>query len=401
MTPRWPTASVADCLERLSLGSRPKLQTRNYKPVGKYPIVDQGQTLIAGWTDDDQGLITSVLPVVIFGDHTRALKYVDFPFVRGADGTQVLKPKGDIHPRFFYYACKAIELPSRGYNRHFKALKEKEIPIPSFKEQTDIADILQRLEGAITVQVSQNRVSKDLKRAAMRQLFTHGLRGEAQKETEIGPMPASWTIEPLGRHFSVVSGGTPSRKKSSFWSEGTVPWVKTTEVNYGVIRETEEQITQAGLEQSAAKLLPPGTLLLAMYGQGVTRGKVAILGIEAACNQACAAINPVDDRADPKYLYHFLSFRYEEIRRLAHGGQQQNLNLEIVRSLPVAYTAGRGEQSRIVAILDAIDRKIDLHRHKSDVLDDLFKALLHKLMTGEIRVTDFDLSPFATRSYGQ
>ena len=93
-----------------------------------------------------------------------------------------------------------------------------------------------------------------------------------------------------------------------------------------------------------------------------------------------------------KYLYHFLSFRYEEIRHLAHGGQQQNLNLNIVRDLPVSYPADKNEQHEIVDILDAIDRKIDLHRRKRAVLDDLFKALLPKLMTGEIQVKEFDLS---------
>ena len=129
----------------------------------------------------------------------------------------------------------------------------------------------------------------------MQNLFTRGPRGEEQKETEIGSVPESWVIESINGHFSVTSGGTPSRRTPMFWTSGTIPWVKTTEINYCVIQETEEHITQAGLDQSAAKLLPPETLLLAMYGQGVTRGRVAILGIEATCNQACAAINPHDD----------------------------------------------------------------------------------------------------------
>ena len=175
--------------------------------------------------------------------------------------------------------------------------------------------------------------------------------------------------------------------------EGTIPWVKTTEVDYCVIRKTEENITRAGLEQSAAKLLPPGTLLLAMYGQGVTRGKVAILGIEATCNQACAAISPNDGAVDSKYLYHFLLFRYESIRQLAHGGQQQNLNLEMVRNLPIPIPPDKDLQSEVVDILDAIDHKIDLHRRKRAVLEELFKALLHKLMTGEIRVGELGLRP--------
>ena len=181
-------------------------------------------------------------------------------------------------------------------------------------------------------------------------------------------------------------------ERAGYWVGGAIPWVKTTEVNYCVIDKTDEHITSEGLAQSAAKLLPAGTLLLAMYGQGVTRGRVAILGIDAACNQACAAIRAIDDCIEGRYLYHYLVSRYEAIRQLAHGGQQQNLNLDIVRDLPVVFPSDKAEQREIVAILDAIDRKIDAHQRKRAVLDDLFRSLLHKLMTGEIAVRDLDLS---------
>ena len=305
----------------------------------------------------------------------------------------------EVEPRFYVYflqsaftqlgifegAGNKTTIPNLSRNQ----LAELEVPQPTIDEQLEIGTALSRVREAIKTHDQSVELAQDLKRAAMQNLFTRGLRGEAQKETEIGSVPESWVIESINEHFSVTSGGTPSRRTPMFWTSGTIPWVKTTEINYCVIQETEEHITQAGLDQSAAKLLPPETLLLAMYGQGVTRGRVAILGIEAACNQACAAINPHDDVVvDTKYLYHFLTFRYEAIRRLAHGGQQQNLNLDTVRSLPVAYPANQEEQGEIVAILDTIDRKIDLHRRKRAVLDDLFKTLLHKLMTGEIQITN-------------
>jgi type I restriction enzyme S subunit len=271
-----------------------------------------------------------------------------------------------------------------------------QIPILPLSEQRLISSLLFKLESAIAIQAQLTDATVELKRAAMRELFTRGLRGEPQKETEIGPVPESWEVSTIGAHHSVVSGGTPSRANTAFWSGGTIPWVKTTEVDYCVITETEEHITPLGLESSAAKMLPAGTLLMAMYGQGVTRGKVAILGIEAACNQACAAIMPKDGTVLPRYLYHFLTWRYEAIRSHAHGGQQQNLNLEIVRELALTFPQSQNEQSDIVTILDAIDRKIELHRKKREVLEELFKALLHKLMTGEIRVDELDSSALVT-----
>ena len=262
------------------------------------------------------------------------------------------------------------------------------IALPDKAEQEEIASVLDTIEHAIQREGLALENSQNLKNAAMHVLFTRGLRGEPQRETDVGPVPVSWELKPISDQFAVVSGGTPSRRVREFWMNGTIPWVKTTEIDYCLIKETEEYITPAGLEQSAAKILHPGTLLLAMYGQGVTRGKVAILGIDAACNQACAAITPNAGAVDSKYLYHFLVFRYESIRQLAHGGQQQNLNLEIVRNFLIAIPPDKATQDEIVGTLDAIDRKIDLHRRKRAVLKELFKALSHKLMTGEVRTAD-------------
>lgn len=313
------------------------------------------------------------------------------------DTTYYVVQKNDHNWRFLYHLlrfCDLTDLNSHstvpGLNRE-DAYKIK-VSLPDRAVEDQLAAALDLIEGAARKESDAIVRTRQLKAAAMRQLFSQGLRGEAQKETEVGPIPESWGIAAIDDHFSVVSGGTPSRSNATYWSGGTIPWVKTTEVNYSVITETEEHITQAGLTESAAKLLPAGTLLMAMYGQGVTRGKVGILGIPASCNQACAAITPRDNAVVAQYLYHYLTWRYEVIRSLAHGGQQQNLNLDIVRKIVVAVPPTIVEQQEIIDVLDAFDRKIHLHRRKHAVLDQLFKSLLHDLMTGEISVDDLDLS---------
>lgn len=300
-----------------------------------------------------------------------------------------------LHPDVRHYVSERMEGSTGRQRVPERALLDLPMPDLEPSEQRRVADVLEVIQIAIGAEGNAAKNAQELKRAAMGSVFTRGLRREAQKEIELGVVPETWNVNHLGAHFSVVSGGTPPRGNPTFWNAGTIPWVKTTEVDYCTINETEEQITREGLANSAAKLLPIGTLLMAMYGQGVTRGKVAILGIEAACNQACAAITPKDDAVSQRYLYHFLTWRYEAIRTLAHGGQQQNLNLEIVRDLPLAYPQAADEQGEIVAALDAIDRKIALHREKRDVLEELFKSLLHKLITGEISVNDLDLSALA------
>ena len=126
---------------------------------------------------------------------------MDFPFVRGADGTQLLKPKAWIDSVVLLLRLqKQLICRSRGYNRHFKALKEKEIPMPPPGEQRNIGRILQRIDDALSLEDEQFRAITNLKRATMRALFTHGLRGEAQKETEIGPVPESWNVSDVGRN---------------------------------------------------------------------------------------------------------------------------------------------------------------------------------------------------------
>ncbi|MFV1360668.1 restriction endonuclease subunit S [Mycobacterium avium subsp. hominissuis] len=307
-------------------------------------------------------------------------------------------PRPGVHQRFLGYFLSQYDYADlqdrqiKGNTLNKSKIDRIPVPVPPEGEQRRVADLLDGLRHAIDLQDAVLVNLAQMKSAAMRHLFTRGLRQETQKETELDLIPASWEVATIDKHFTVVSGGTPSRSNAAYWAGGTVPWVKTTEVNYSVITETEEHITRAGLDGSAAKMLQPGTLLMAMYGQGVTRGKVALLGIEASCNQACAAMTPTDDEVVPRYLYHYLTSRYEAIRSLAHGGQQQNLNLDIVRKIGIAVPPTIEEQQEIVEILDALDSKTALHRHKRAVLDRLFKSLLHKLMTGEISVDDLDLS---------
>lgn len=162
----------------------------------------------------------------------------------------------------------------------------------------------------------------------------------------------------LGSIAKVVSGGTPNRRDAALWG-GTIPWVKTAQIRTGTISasDVDEWITSAGLEQSSARLVPRGTILMAMYGQGKTRGRVAILGLDAAINQACAAIllRPLADR---DYVYHQLSYRYEKIRALSNTGSQENLNAELIREIAFPFPPHQ-EQREIAQVLSAWDAAIE------------------------------------------
>ncbi|MCA6586625.1 MAG: restriction endonuclease subunit S, partial [Pseudanabaena sp. M051S1SP1A06QC] len=122
-----------------------KVPQKEYLTTGKVPIIDQGEEFIGGYTNDDSLAYDGELPVIIWGDHTRIIKLVNSPFVQGADGVKVLQPSRVVNKLYAYYAMKAIELPNKGYSRHFKFLKESSFPLPPLNEQRRIVDKLDRI----------------------------------------------------------------------------------------------------------------------------------------------------------------------------------------------------------------------------------------------------------------
>lgn len=281
--------------------------------------------------------------------------------------------------------------------RNFKLadfLENEYVAVPPLYEQRSIARALRTVQEAVEATEKVIEATRELKRSLMDHLFTYGpvpvdeADQVPMKETEIGSVPEHWNEVNLGNVARIISGGTPSRKRPDFWN-GDIPWVKTGEVSYSVITSTEERITRQGLEHSSARIIPAGTLLVAMYGQGITRGRVAILGLDAAINQACAAILPTRE-IQSGFLYHYFSYNYENIRNLGHGAHQKNLSATLLKSLPIP-SPSLSEQGEIAQSLDAADNKLAVEESRRAALEVLFKTLLHNLMTGKVRVNDLDL----------
>lgn len=301
-----------------------KLQTSEYLSSGKYPIIDQGQDDIAGYTDREDGLFTDV-PAIIFGDHTRIVKYVDMPFFLGADGVKVLKAEiPDVDYRYLYYAVSAVKIPNTGYNRHFKWLKEAQIPLPDISTQRRIADTLDKVSEGIGLCRKMLGELDLMVKAKFVEMF-----GDAHNNS-------AFPYKNIGDLTTVTSGGTPDRENNLYWDDGDIRWVKTTELQNCTICDTEEKITKLGLENSSAKLVPTGSVLIAMYGQGKTRGMTAYLENESATNQACACVLP-SSKINQKYLWQYLMLSYDALRAMAKGGNQPNLNISMIKNFPVLY----------------------------------------------------------------
>jgi type I restriction enzyme M protein len=277
MTPsKFPQVSIGDVVTALTPPS--KIQKTDYQNTGRFPIIDQSQDAIAGWTDDEKSLVRAEKPLVIFGDHTCSVKWLSHPFAQGADGIKILLTSDTLAPRFLYFFLQTHPLEADGYKRHFGDLKLKTIPLPPLEVQqqivAEIEGYQQVIDGA--------------------RLVLDGYRPSVA-------MDPSWPVERLGDIFQTKSGTTPARDTPAYFEGGHIPWVKTLDLRDGGLRATEERVTDLALAQTHLDKLPIGTVLVAMYGGLKQIGRTGVLEIEATCNQAMTALLP-SPRVDPYFL---------------------------------------------------------------------------------------------------
>ena len=290
----------------------------------------------------------------------------------------------EVEPRFYVYflqsaftqlgifegAGNRTTIPNLSRSR----LAGLEVPQPKIGEQRAIVAALSRVREAIRTQGQSFELAQDLKRAAMQTLFTRGLRGEPQKKTEIGLVPESWALTPCEQIFKLTSG----KKRPSYLSD-----CPNDETPFPVLGGN-------GVMGFAAEGYLDDSRILVIGRVGEYCGAVHIAsGKVWVTDNALYVQEWRNDSADVTFVGAFLD--YFDLNRFKRMAGQPLVTQGMINEHKVPLPHFE-EQREIVAILDAIDRKIDLHRRKRAVLDDLFKALLHKLMTGEIRVADLDLS---------
>jgi len=273
---QFPQLAIGDLVTALTPPL--KIQKTDYLDKGRFPIIDQSQDAIAGWTNEESAVVAHDKPLVVFGDHTCAVKWLDHPFAQGADGIKILLTSDSLLPRFLYFFLQVHPLKSSGYKRHFGDLKLKTIPLPPLEVQQQIVAEIEGYEKVID---------------GARQVLD-GYRPSVVVD-------ASWPVERLGDIFQTKSGTTPARDMSAYFEGGHIPWVKTLDLCDGGLRATDECVTDLALMQTHLEKLPIGTVLVAMYGGLKQIGRTGVLEIEATCNQAMTALLP-SSRIDPYFL---------------------------------------------------------------------------------------------------
>ncbi|WP_029142668.1 restriction endonuclease subunit S [Heyndrickxia coagulans] len=302
-----------------------------------------------------------------------------------------------------------------------KEVETYPIAVPPIKEQKRIADKVERLlskideakrlieeaketfelRGAAILDKAfrgeltrkwreENKNIEDAESLYVKIKESQSIRRKVSKEINIKDLrysiPSTWKWVRLGDVFTITSGGTPKRTIPEYY-EGNIPWIKTGEIKWNAINESEEQITPEAVANSSAKLLPPNTVLVAMYGQGLTRGRAAILSVEATCNQAVCALLP-NDYIAPEFIFYYFMEGYQRFRQVAKGGNQENLSVSLISDF-IFPLPPLEEQRVIITTLQNIFKKESKIKDLIKInTDEIKQSILSKAFRGELGTND-------------
>lgn len=364
--------------------SKKKIKQKDYLEEGHYPIVDQGRDLIGGYTNDDKLIIYIKKPIIVFGDHTRCIKYINFDFVQGADGTKILEPKKIFLEKYFYYAFKNINIPSLGYRRHYPMFNKLKIQIAPINEQQRIVNRIESLFAKLdrAKELIENTLAQfeQNKMAILHKAFTGELTAKWRKENNINEKNFFNKVK-LKNVIKLISGRDVSVSLCNDKSIG-IPYI------LGASNIKDNKFFIERWIENPVVVSEKNDILLSVKG---TIGKL-YLQKEEKINisrqiMALRALNELNTH----YLYYFLLRECERLKFEGNGlipgiSRKDILDLNIL--LPTLE-----EQQEIVNILDKLLAKYNKIKNLEQQLEKielLKKAILAKAFRGELGTNNPD-----------
>jgi type I restriction enzyme S subunit len=391
----WGVKVFTQCIDKIKTPKKIKFYQPEYKKYGKYAIIHQGKELIAGYHDEPERLYQGNTPIIIFGDVSRTFKFIDFPFSLGADGSKIVSPIRDLlDAKYFYFYLKTLNIPSKGYNRHFKDLKEKLIIIPPLPEQQKIAFVLSKIQLTIEQQNKIIQTTKELKKSLMNKLFAEGLHGEEKKETEIGLIPKSWDAVKLGDEgiLELVQYGISVRGEP----DGKYPILRMNCLINGYVVNEKLQFVNIDKALFHKFQLEQGDILFNRTNSIDLVGKTGIFSLKGEYTFASYLIRLKTNKKklDPSFLNLYLNLdeSQKRLKTLAtRGVSQSNISGSRLKTFSIPLPSDLRAQEEISKIVSSIDRKLSQAESRKQTLQALFKTMLNQLMTGQVRVKDLDI----------
>lgn len=291
-------------------------------------------------------------------------------------------------PYYLYLYLNSLDLSGYDSGASIPSMTSKtyyslNIELPEKKIQTKIANVIRAYDNLIENNNKRIRLLEQMAENLYKEWFVR-FRFPGYEDTEFEDgMPRGWVREKIGLHYNTCSGGTPSRTHEEYYTEGTIPWVKTGEIKDGIIIHTDECITEAGIKGSSAKLLPQGAVVMAMYGVNI--GMLAYLDSEMTCNQACCVFNDKNEINSRHYLFHYLYSIRDYLLLIGFGAAQQNLSQDLIKKvkivIPPAELIKEFDKQK-----EPLYQTIRALMMQNDKLIKQRDALLPRLMSGKLEV---------------
>jgi type I restriction enzyme M protein len=346
----FPWRKVESLVETITPPS--KIQKTAFGAAGRYPIIDQSQEDIAGWTDDESALVRPIKPLVIFGDHTCAIKLIEVPFAQGADGIKILQTIEALDPRFLFHVLRARPLEIDGYQRHFSKLKEHQIPLPPLDVQNEI---VAEIEGY--------------------QKVIHGARTVLDHYRPHIPIHPDWPIVGIGTISTIVRGSSPRPQGDPNFFGGPVPRLMVADITRDGMYTTPriDSLTEEGAAKS--RPMKRGEVIITVSGNP---GLPTILAIDACIHDGFVGLRELRKNVLSEYLYFALLALHASHGSQSVGAVFKNLTTDQIREFKIALPSLATQQA-IVAEIKAEQTLVDANRELIARFDKKIQAALARI----------------------
>ena len=382
---KWEWKEFEDCIERVKYTT--KIPSKDYLQEGEFPIVSQEDCLISGYWNDRSDLFKVTKPIVIFGDHTKVLKYIDFDFVLGADGVKILCPKDYLNAHFFFYFLKSVNFDNLGYARHYRLLKELSVPIPPLSEQKRIVKFLDeefsKIDTLKTNAETNLKNAKELFETTLEKELNPLSRHSERSEESSADLPSGWEWKTLGDVCEKISDGSHNPPKGTAANEYKMLSSKNIfndSLNFDDPRFlTKEEFDLENKRTNVKK----GDILLTIVGT-IGRCCVFLEDEPVVFQRSVAVLKPNVSLVYSRFLmYGIIALNIEKLGR---GAAQKGVYLKQLSNISIPLPP-LSVQKEIVARLDKLSESVKrLETNYKQIIancDELKKSVLKKTFEGE------------------
>lgn len=344
---KWKQNIMSDCIKTVKV--KDAVQKKDYQRYGQYPIISQEKDFISGYCDSIENL-NSIGEVVIFGDHTRVLKFVDFDFCVGADGVKVIRPNSDISTKYLFHFLKWVDIPSNGYSRHFKFLKELNISYPSLSIQQAITSELDAIQTMIDGYKAQLEDLDALAQSIFLDMFGDPVSN-----------PKGWELHSIASFGKIVTGNTPSKSVEEYYNSDYIEWIKTDNIQNNDLYPTvaSEYLSEEG--SSKGRIVEKNSILVCCIAGSLSSiGKCCITNRKVAFNQQ---INAIECNPQHNYLFSYWLIKCAQkiFMETASTGMKHILSKSVMSSIKLPVPAPSLQQL-FAHRIEAIERQKELIR---------------------------------------